>query len=160
MVGRWLLLLAVTAELSASSAVYMMPPKVFSGTPRDNLPKRCAITSPVHACTTFERPILTTHCRKEEQWVLDATVQLEPTVILTRSSFFAHEMEHLRDIDDRLEAYLRTLVAPRFATRDQCLQTAGVAIYSFPATFERVKGESNLRLDHSRDPGRKIAAAQ
>jgi hypothetical protein len=160
MVGRWLVLLAVTAELSASSAVYMMPPKVFSGTPRDNLPGRCAVTSPVHACTMFERPILTTHCRKEEEWLLDATLQLQPTVILTRTSFFAHEMVHLRDIEERLQAYLRTLVAPRFATRDQCLQAAGAAIYSFPATFERVKGESNLRLDHFREPGRRVAAAQ
>ena len=160
MVGQWLLLLVVTADAAASSAVYMMPPRVYSGTPRGNLPGHCATTSSVHACTTFARPILTTHCRKEDAWLLDATLRIEPTVFLTRSSFFAHEREHLRDIDERLQVYLGMLVAQRFATREQCLQTAGAAILSFPATFERVKGESNMRLDHARDPGRTVASAQ
>jgi hypothetical protein len=159
MVGRSLLLFALTLEVMASSAVYIAEPKVFTAMPLANLPALCGTENSVQACTTFERPILTTHCRKEDRWLLDATLDLAPTLLLTSSRYLGHEMTHLRDIDARLERYLRHITAPRYATREQCLQAAGLAIFTFPREFERVKAESNLELDGLRDPGRRVLAS-
>lgn len=159
MIGRALLLLAVAFEVAATSAVYVAPARVFNSTSPADLRSKCGVESSIHACTTFEQPVLTTHCRKESAWHLDATLQLAPTVLLTRSSFLAHENQHLIDIRERLEKHLATVTAPRFASREQCLQAAGKAIFMFPAVFERVKGDSNLELDGMRDPGHRTVAS-
>jgi len=109
------------------------------------LSKICNSNVYIYGCTDF-REVFSCSCRQlVQQWRLDVSVQVTPTMYLWRLESVGHENDHIGDIRDDVLRYVSDLHERRYASLEKCGEDAQRETDGFHHLMDTFKEDSNAK---------------
>lgn len=112
---------------------------------RADIERSCGVRG-VAACTGFVGQRIACECEGAgDGWRIRARAQFIPVMILADATWVSHELEHIEDVREALEAHVERLQQRRFESWHECRIEAESHSTDFVSLMDRFKLESNAR---------------
>jgi hypothetical protein len=115
----------------------------------------CGQHKRIEACTRFVALQLTAQTIESAgAWHVSASAQFIAMIGMQDMSRYAHEMNHVHDVESAIDSYLRDVETVSFPTRDACEDARAAALNRFEARVRSFVEASNLLRDQAAHPER------
>ena len=109
------------------------------------LSKICNSNEYIFGCTAF-RELFSCSCQQVlQQWRLDVSVQVTPSIYLWKVGYLGHENDHIGDIRVAVLRYMHGLDVKGYASSEECRDVAQHEADGFHHLMDTFKEDSNAK---------------
>jgi hypothetical protein len=109
------------------------------------LSKICNSNEYIFGCTAF-RELFSCSCEPVlQQWRLDVSVRVTPSIYLWKLGYLGHEKDHIGDIRVAVLGYVRDLEEQGYASLEECRDVAQRETGGFHHLMDTFKEDSNVK---------------
>jgi hypothetical protein len=99
----------------------------------------------IFACTAFRDEFSCSCEQMRQQWRLDVSVQVTPSIYLWKPEYLGHENDHIGDIRVAVIRYVHELEERRFVSSEECSAVAQGETDGFHHLMDTFKEDSNAK---------------
>jgi hypothetical protein len=110
-----------------------------------SLSRICNSNEYIFGCTAFDEVLSCSCVQVQEQWRLDASARVSPTIYLWKLGYLGHEKDHISDIRAALLRYLHELDEWRYGSSEECRDVARKESDGFHHLINSFADDSNAK---------------